>query len=181
MFRNRFISLTVFFILCAFYSKVTFAQNQKIGYIESDVIMQQMPEYSGIEQQLQVLSDNWQSEINDMENELEELQREFEAREILFTDEVREQRLAEIERKNSELEQFIESKFGPSGDYFTQQKEFLEPIQRTILDALYRVSEREDFDFVFDKSEDVRFLFVKQEWNLTEDVLLEIGIEETTN
>lgn len=157
------------------------AQDQKIGYIESDVIIQQMPEYSGIEQQLQVLSDNWDAEIRGMESELDELQRDFEAREILFTDEIREQRLAEIDRKSRELDQFIHEKFGPSGEYFTQQKEFLEPIQRTVFDALYRVAEREGFDFVFDRSEDVRFLYAKQQWNLTEDVLNEMGMDGTGN
>lgn len=166
---------------CVFLGQNVWAQNQKIGYIESDMIIQQMPEYSGIEQQLQVLSDNWQTEIRQMENELDELKRDFEAREILFTDEIREQRMSDIERKTRELDQFIHDRFGPEGEYFTRQKEFLEPIQRTVFDALYRVAEREDFDFVFDRSEDVRFLYAKQQWNLTEEVLLEMGIEGIGN
>lgn len=169
------------FLGCFFLGQNVLAQNQKIGYIESDRIIQQMPEYSGIEQQLQVLSDNWQTEIRQMENELDELQRDFEAREILFTDEIREQRMSDIERKTRELELFIHDRFGPEGEYFTRQKEFLEPIQRTVFDALYRVAERDDFDFVFDRSEDVRFLYAKQEWNLTDEVLIEMGIEGIGN
>src|SRR5690625_7433386 len=88
-----------------------------------------------------------------MESELDELERDFEAREILFTDEIREQRLAELEQKRRVLQQYIHDKFGPEGEYFTRQKEFLEPIQRTVFDALYRVAERENFDFVFRSEE----------------------------
>lgn len=178
---NRFIIILPVILGSVLTVQSLMAQNQKIGYIESDAIIQQMPEYAGIEQQLQILSDNWQAEIRQMESELEELQRDFEAREILFTAEIREQRLTEIERKNRELDQFIQDRFGPQGDYFTNQKELLEPIQRMVFDALYRVAERDDFDFVFDRSEDVLFLYAKQQWNLTEEVMIEMGMEGTGN
>jgi len=168
-------------ILCALCAESVYAQNQKIGFIDSDLIMEHMPEYTGIEQRLNLLSENWQQEISSMENEIERLESDFEAREILFTDEIREQRLNEISRKKDELERFIEDKFGPNGEYFTRQKELLEPIQRSIFDALTRVASRESYDFVFDRADEVRFLFVREEWNLTEEVMLELGIEDVRN
>ncbi len=157
------------------------AQNQRIGFIDSDIIMQNMPEYSGIEQRLGLLSENWRQEIRDMENEITELERDFEAREILFTTEIREQRLADINRKKTELERFIEDKFGPRGEYFTRQKELLQPIQRMVFDALTRIASRDGFDFVFDRADGTRFLFARQEWNLTEEVMLELGIDISRN
>jgi outer membrane protein len=143
--------------------------------------MQNMPEYSGIEQRLTLLSEGWRQEIEGMEQEIEELERDFEAREILFTDEIREQRLNELSQKRDELEQFVEDKFGPRGEYFTRQKELLEPIQRLIFDALTRVAARDAFDFVFDRAEDTRFLYARQEWNLTAEVMFELGIEDAGN
>lgn len=168
------------FVLLLFVD-VAKAQDQKIGFIDSDVIMQQMPEYAGIEQRLSLLSDNWHQEIREMEEEVAELEREFEAREILFTDEVRQQRLDEIEQKRDELDQYIEGKFGPQGEYFTRQKELLEPIQRLVFDALTQVAARDSYDFVFDRADDTRFLFVREEWNLTQEVMLELGINDTGN
>lgn len=154
------------------------AQTQKIGYIDSDIIMQSMPEYAGIEQRLSLLADGWRQEIGRMENEIEELERDFEAREILFTDDIREQRLNEINQRRNQLNNFIEEKFGPNGEYFTIQKELLEPIQRTIFNALSRVASRNAFDFVFDRAEDIRFLYARHEWNLTDEVMLELGIDD---
>lgn len=173
--------LNTIIIFCVISAGTVYAQNQKIGFIDSDLIMEHMPEYAGIEQRLNLLSENWQQEISNMENEIERLEADFEAREILFTDEIREQRLNEISRKKDELERFIEDKFGPNGEYFTRQKELLEPIQRSIFDALTRVASRESYDFVFDRADDVRFLFVREEWNLTEEVMLELGIEDVGN
>ncbi|HMB40753.1 MAG TPA: OmpH family outer membrane protein [Balneolaceae bacterium] len=157
------------------------AQDQKIGFIDSDVILQNMPEYSGIEQQLQLLSENWREEISELESEVRELEEDFEAREILFTDEIRRERLAEIDQKNRQLENFVDEKFGPSGEYFTRQQELLEPIQRSIFNALNQVASRDGFDFVFDRAEDIRFLYTREQWNLTEDVMLELGIDNERN
>jgi len=168
-------------IFCVLSAGTIYAQNQKIGFIDSDLIMQQMPEYTGIEQRLSLLSETWRQEIREIENEIAELERDFEAREILFTSEIREQRLGEINRKKTELERLIEEKFGPRGEYFTRQKELLMPIQRLIFDALTRIASRDGFDFVFDRSDGTRFLYARQEWNLTEEVMLELGIDITRN
>lgn len=172
--------LLVGFFFAAFFDSLS-AQEQKIGFIDSDVILQNMPEYTGIEQQLQLLSESWREEISELENELSELEEDYEAREILFTDEIRRERLAEIDQKSRQLENFVDEKFGPEGEYFTRQQELLEPIQRSIFNALNQVASRDDFDFVFDRSDDIRFLYTREQWNLTEDVMLELGIDNERN
>jgi len=159
------------------------AQNQKIGFIDSDMIIEQMPEYTGIEQRLNLLSESWRDELREMDREIDRMKEEFDAREVLYTDDVREQRRAEIEVLIVERERYVEEKFGPEGEYFQRQRELLEPVQRQVFDALNRVADREGYDFVFDRSQDVKFLFAKAEWNLTEEVKLELGIQtdELTN
>lgn len=158
-----------------------YAQNQKIGFIDSDIIMQNIPEYSGIEQRLSLLSESWRQEIMRMERSIEDLENDFAAREILFTEDIRAQRLREIEEKRDQLDRYIEEKFGPNGDYFSRQKELLEPIQRAIFEALSRVASRLNYDFIFDRADDIRFLYAGQEWNLTDEVMLEMGLDGTRN
>lgn len=158
----------------------SFAQDQKLGFIDSDVIMQNMPEYSGIEQRLNLLSEGWRDEIQELEQEIEELEEDFEAREILFTEEVRQQRLNEIENLRQQRDRLVEDRFGPQGEYFTTQESLLEPIQRQIFEALDEIARRQNFDFVFDRAQETRFLFVREEWNLTEAVMLEMGMDPAT-
>jgi outer membrane protein len=153
------------------------AQEQKTGFIDSEIIMQNMPEYSGIEQRLNLLSEGWRDEIQELEEQIADLEEEFEAREILFTEDVRQQRLNEIENIRQQRDQLVENRFGPDGEYFTIQEELLEPIQRQIFEAINSVAVRQNFDFVFDRSQETRFLFVREEWNLTEDVMLEMGMD----
>jgi len=171
--------LITLLILLSFES--IYAQNQKIGFIDSDIIMQNIPEYGGIEQRLSLLSESWRQEIMRMERSIEDLENDFAAREILFTEDIRAQRLREIEQKRDQLDRYIEEKFGPNGDYFSRQKELLEPIQRAIFEALSRVASRLNYDFIFDRADDIRFLYAGQEWNLTDEVMLEMGLDGTRN
>lgn len=168
-------------ILILLFAAVTvlnsYAQDQKLGFIDSDMIMQNMPEYSGIEQRLNLLSEGWREEIRELEGEIEGLEEDFEAREILFTEEVRQQRLNEIENLRQQRDRLVEDSFGPQGEYFTTQESLLEPIQRQIFEALNEIARRQNFDFVFDRAQETRFLFVREEWNLTEDVMLEMGMD----
>ena len=162
--------------LILFWPTVVSAQ-QQIGFVDTDRILEKMPEYEGIEQRLSLLSDAWQEELDRMEQELESLEAEYEAREILYTEEVRQDRLQEIESLRREREAFLEDKFGPDGEYFLQQKELLEPLQRQVFEAVRQVAREEGYDFIFDRESDIRFLYAEPEWNVTERVIEVLGLE----
>lgn len=168
--------LIVFTVLLAL-SLTAMAQDQKIGFFESDVILEQIPEYEGIEQQLDVLSQQWQEEISEMEDEIRALEEDYEAKEVLYTEEIRAQRQQEIAQKKQEKENFIAQKFGPEGDYFTRQRELLEPIQRQVFSAVSIVAERLNYDYVFDRSGDIYMVFANSEYNLNNDILRELGVD----
>ncbi len=153
------------------------AQDQKIGFFESDLILQYMPEYNGIEQRLQLISDGWQQEIRDMDEEIILLEEDFEAKEILYTEEIREEKLLEIEQKKNERDTFLNQKFGPDGEYFQSQDDLLEPIMRQVFTAVREVARKQGFDFVFDRSGDIYMVYARNEWNLNEAILIELGIE----
>lgn len=173
-------TLLLLILFCGFLN-AAFAQDQLIGFYESDKVLEHIPEYSGIQQQLDVLSEGWNEEIKRLELEIRLMQEDFEAKEILYTDEIRNQRRQEIEQKIKQKETFIAQKFGPQGEYFSRQRELLEPIQRRVFTALKTVAERKNLDFVFDRSGDIYMVYANNEWNITNDILLELGIEVTNN
>ncbi len=169
-----FISLTLVILFCAAQAE---AQNQKIGYFESEVILAQIPEYQGIEQRLQLLSDGWEQELNELDAEILALEEDYKAKEILYTEEIRQQKRNEIQQKKLARDTFLNQKFGPEGEYFQNQRDLLEPIQRQIFTALRTVAQKQGFDFVFDRSGDLYMVYARGEWNLNEAILLELGIE----
>ena len=164
-------------IIAAGFTQAATAQEQKIGFYESDFILQQIPEYEGIQQQLDLLSNQWKEQITELENEIKELEEDYAAKEILYTEEIRNQKRREIAQKKREKEQFLAQKFGPEGEYFSRQRELLEPIQRQVFTAVRAVAQLNNFDFVFDRSGDIYMVYANNEYNLNEDILLELGIE----
>lgn len=152
------------------------AQNQKIAYIDSEYILSKLPEYTGLDQSLRTLVTEWNQELSAMQVEIDRLEQEFNAREILFTAEVRQQRLTEIQTKKRAREQFEQSRFGPEGDYFRQQQQLLEPIQRRVMAAIEKIALRDGYDYVFDRTGDFLFLYTRAQWNISDEVLLELGI-----
>lgn len=152
------------------------AQQQKMGYVNTDTILNQVPEYQGIQQQLRVISEQWRAELEKMQQEIDRLKEDFETKEILYTDEVRREKQRQIEQKQQARKQYMEQKFGPEGEYFQKQQELLKPIQRNIYEAITAVARRGDFDFIFDRAKNSSLLFGQKQWNLNQDVLQELGV-----
>jgi len=152
------------------------AQEQKIGYVDTDYILSKMPEYQGVQQQLNSISSEWNKKLSEMQDEIDQLRQDFQAKEILYTDELRKEKQQEIQNKIKERQQYMEQKFGDKGEYFQKQKDLLEPIQRNVFNAINAVAKRQNFDFVFDQAQNSSMLYSVQKWNLNNQVLQELGI-----
>lgn len=174
--RFYFLKSILFFLATLIFVDVE-AQNQKFGYFESEFILSNIPEYSGIEQRLQLLSDSWKQELFEMDSEIETLEEDYAAKEILYTDDIREEKKIEIRQKKSQRDTFLNNKFGPDGDYTQKQNELLEPIMRQIFTAVGEVAKKKGFDFVFDRSGDIYLVYARSEWNLNDAILIELGID----
>lgn len=150
---------------------------QRIGYIDSEYILNQTPEYATVQQKLDRLEEQWRQEIETKRDEVETLREEFQARELLYTDEERQEKRQAIEQARREIEQLRARYFGPDGELYARQKELMRPIQERVLAAVEQVATSQGYDFVFDKSGDYLFMFARDEYDLSDDVLRELGID----
>lgn len=149
---------------------------QRIAYVDNEYILDQTPEYAAIQQKLDRLEDQWRADLRQRRDTVQKLYREFDARELLYTEEERQQKQREIAQAEQELENLRQRYFGPEGELFQQQRELMRPLQERILAAVEEVATSEGFDYVFDKS-DVLFMFARDQYDLSNDVLLEMGID----
>jgi outer membrane protein len=177
---SRYYAFGIVAIMALMSGQGLMAQNQKTGYIDSEYILSKLPDYSGIEQRLATIVQGWATEIDALDKEIEELKRDLQAKEILYTEQVRKDKQEEIDRKITDKDRLVQSKYGPDGEYYKTQETLLEPIQQKIMLAVRTVAERGNYDFVFDRSGDFLFLYTKPQWNLSNDVLKELGIEVDT-
>lgn len=149
---------------------------QKIGYIDTQSILEELPEYATVQQKLDQLEKKWRAEIQSQEETVQDLREEFRAWELLYTEEERRQQQAAIDKARKEVEQLRQQYFGPEGQLYTRQQELMRPIQERILTATEEVATEEGYDYVFDRSEKVLFMYAREDHNLNESVLRELGV-----
>ncbi len=150
---------------------------QRIGYIDSQEIMKRTPEYATIQQKIDRLAQQWEGEIEKRESDLEKTFRQYQARELLYTDEEAKKKREEIVQEEEAIAVLRMKYFGPEGDYFKQQDNLMQPLQERILEAVEEVATTEGYDYVFDRSGDFVFMFARPQFDLTETILEELGID----
>ena len=149
---------------------------QKIGFVDSETILARLPEFATAEREVDRLAQTWQAEIEAKTLEIEAAEREFAGRDLLYTDEERARRTAEIEALVLERDNLRRTYFGPEGRLFTEQQQKLRPVQERVIAAVETIAAEGDYDYVFDRAGDFVFLYTTPRFDLTELVLDELGV-----
>ena len=164
------------FLYLPLYSFVGFAQ-LKIGYVDSDTIMDNYPDVQDARQQLDALVQEWQTELRKLESELKAKQDDYEKRKLIMTEQTSSEALAEINKLQKEISDYRDKKFGANGELFQKQNEVMKPIQNKVFTIIQQIATEEGLDFVFDRSGDILFLFAKPEYDLTTKVIERLKLE----
>ncbi|GAB3327784.1 hypothetical protein GCM10027429_01920 [Marivirga atlantica] len=149
---------------------------QKFGYVDSKFILSKMPEYKEAQQEIEDLSDAWQQEIQSMRKEIESMYAELKAEEVLLTKELKEQRLKEIQKKESEVKAYQKKVFGFDGLFFLKKKELVKPVQDKVFEAVEIVAKKERLQIVFDKAGELIMIYTDPIHDYTDIVLEELGL-----
>ena len=164
--KNIFIFIVVFFA----FSGITKAQ-LKIGYVDSDTIMDKLPDAQDAQQKLDALIKEWQEELNKLERSWKEKYEDYEKRKLIMSDQTRAEAEAELVKLEENMNNYRQKKFGVNGELFQKQDEIMKPVQNRVFDAIKQVAEDEELDFVFDRSGDVLFLYAREKYDITNLVL----------
>lgn len=157
-------------------SSITIAQ-LKIGYIDSDSIMDNLPDVQDARQKLDASIQEWQTELNKLEVDWKAKYDDYEKRKLIMTDQTRAETEAALVQLETQIAQYREKKFGTNGELFQKQDELMKPVQNKIFGALKEIAEKEDYDFVFDRSGDIMILFAKEKYDLTAQVLEKLKLK----
>ncbi len=151
----------------------------KIAYIDSDRIYQNYPEFATAQQSLDRLAQGWEQDLSERQQALDDMSKEHQARELLYTSESRREKQNEISAAEEELERMRIQYFGPDGQLFHQQEQILRPIQERVLEVIQEVAEGEGYDYVFDRNGAFIFLYANESLDITDLVLEELGVDLT--
>lgn len=154
----------------------TFAWAQKFGYIDSEYIIGQMPEYKKAQTELNTFSLKWQKEIEENQSKIDKLKEEYQAEEVLLTEEMRKERMDTIAVKESKLRELQKNYFGYKGMLYLKRQELVKPAQDKLFDAVEKVAKDKKLAIIFDKSGELVMVYTDPIHDYTDFVLEALGL-----
>ena len=166
----------VLFILIAVLGLASSATAQRYCYVDTQYILDNIPEYAGAQLEIDRLSVEWQNEIEAKFARVEKKYRDYQVEEILLPAEIKKQREKEIADLESSDKELQKRYFGIGGELFSKREELIQPIQDRIFKAIQEVSSEKKYAFVFDKANQSNLLFADPKYNISDLVLRKMGI-----
>lgn len=147
----------------------------KIGYIDMEYILQNVPDFAEANNQLELKAQKWKQEIEAKRTEINKLKDELKTERVLLTRELIEEREEEITFQETELSEYQQKRFGPTGDLNSQKSVLVKPIQDQVFTAAQDIAEQQKYDFIFDKSSDLTMLFAAKRYDISDRVIRVLG------
>lgn len=147
---------------------------QKFAYIDSRVILEQVPAYKEAQKELDDLSQKWQQEIEQKHTEVNEMRNVYQEEKILLPADIQKKREDEIAIMEREARELQRARFGVNGELFQKRQELIKPIQDKMYKAMKSVAQ-DKYTFVFDIAGQTNILYADPKVDLSDKVLKEMG------
>lgn len=169
---------SILFIVVMFVMGITALnaqQAQRIAYVDSNYILENIPEYGDAQEEINQLSKKWEKEITALFQEAQELDREYQAELVLLSEDQKRKKKEAIAAKRQEAENLRMQYYGPEGELFTKRTELIQPIQEKVYNAINQVALTKNYAFVFDKAAGASMLYCNEKNDISDEILDEIG------
>ncbi len=162
--------------ICMFFAFGVKAQRYAI--IDTKYILDKMPEYKQAQGQLDAVAAGWQKQIDSSQQELDRMYKDFDAEQVMLSDELKKKREDQLFVKEKTLRDLQRQRFGFEGDLFKKRQELIKPVQDKVYNAVQKLATQRGYDFILDKSEGITVIFADPKLEKSEDVLKELGIQK---
>ena len=143
-----------------------------------DYILANLDDYNTANEEYNIKLDLWRKEIESRKLSIKVANEELEIKKPLIPDEIYQNLKDEIDFDEKQLDQYIQKRFGPEGDWLIQEKILIQPIQDEVLAIVQKIAEKNKFDFIFDKSSAIIMLYSEKKYDISELVLKSILRQE---
>ena len=145
----------------------------KIGYIDSNRIMQEFEDVRDAQAQLEKETRRLQVEYNAYVERLDSLNRGFERQRLLLSNEKIREKETQIQQLFQQTQQYQQSKFGPEGELYRYQAQLMAPVLDKVDVAVKKIGAERSYDFIVDAAGGA-LVYALPAHDLTADVIAEL-------
>jgi outer membrane protein len=158
------------FIAFAFLGSFT-VNAQRMAYVDMEKIMESVPDYAKAQKELEEIAERWRQEISKEYDKIDQMYRDYQAREVLMSDDTRKQKQDEIVAKEKEVRELQKKRFGPEGELFTKRQSLVKPIQEKVYTAIEKFANDRNYDVIFSAPDGSTIIYAKADKDVTADVI----------
>ncbi len=144
---------------------------QKIGVVDTDYILDKLPQYKEAEARLNAQIDTWQTELQTLQSEYEKKRSAFENEKVLLVGEQLKLREKEVMDLEKNIKTTTSLRFGANGEITKLRSNLVQPFQDQIWNAIKTMSEKNGLGIVLDKSNNINVIFLQKRYDYTDKVL----------
>lgn len=169
----------ILFVAFALFCSMAFSQ-QKYAFVDSQYILDNIPEYSVAQDKLDELSIEWQQDIEAKFKEIDSLYKKFETEAVLLPEDIRKKRENDIITREKAAKALQKQRFGREGDLFKKRQELIKPIQNKVYNAIEELATEGSYGIIFDKSGSLTMLYTNPKLDKSDEVLDKLGYKPGT-
>ncbi|HNQ60348.1 MAG TPA: OmpH family outer membrane protein [Bacteroidales bacterium] len=148
---------------------------QKFAYVDSEYILQNIPEYNDALAQIDEFAAQWQQELEAKFAAIDKMYKDYQAEAVLLPEEMKRKREDEIMKAEKAAKDLQKQRFGKDGDLFKKRQELVKPIQDKIYSAIERIAQAKNYAMIFDKAGNVTVMYADAKYDISDEVLEEMG------
>jgi len=150
---------------------------QRFGYVDSQQILEKMPEYKSAMQSIEQISKQWQAELDKKYKDIERMYEEYRTKEPLLSEQQKREFQDRIIRAEDEARQFQKEHFGYEGKLFKLREEKMKPIMDKLLNAIEGYAKENRINMIFDRSAAVVLLYADPTYDYTQAIIQRLGLK----
>lgn len=151
------------------------AQAQKFALIDMEYILKNIPAYEMANEQLNTVSKKWQSEVEVLQQEAQNMYKSFQADLVFLSAEMKTKRENEILAKEQEAQELKKKYFGTDGELYKRRESLIKPIQDEIYNAVKEISEKAGYTVILDRASAMSIIYASPKIDISNEVLTKLG------
>ncbi|NIF07649.1 OmpH family outer membrane protein [Chryseobacterium sp. Tr-659] len=159
--------LTFTFVLLLFFG---LSNAQKIGVVDTEYILDKLPQYKEAEARLNAQIDTWESELQSLQSEYERKKAAFESEKVLLIGDQLKLREKEVMDLDKNIKTTTSLRFGTNGEITKLRTNLVQPFQDQIWSAMETVRTKNGLGILLDKTRN-NVLIVEKRYDYSEKVL----------
>ena len=148
---------------------------QKFALIDMEYILKNIPAYEMTNEQLSQVSQKWQGEVEALQQEAQNMYKNYQSDLVFLSAEMKSKREEEIVKKEQEAQDLKRKYFGPEGELYKKRESLMKPIQDEIYNAVKEIADDKGYQIVWDRASAMSIIFASPKIDISNEVLAKMG------